>query len=192
MERLSPLDLEAVLAFLHDIYAVDSVADFPRRAMRGLARLVGADVVTYNEIQLKRRDHLVVEEPIGSVSAAAKGTFARLASQHPVIDHYARTQDPTPRKISDFVSQAQFHELELYQDFFRDFPLEYQMAVTIPSPDPVIGIALNRHRRDFSERNRSVLGVIRPHLALAYRNVQARARQQEVILALEHVAGQRQ
>jgi len=190
MERLSPLDLDAVLAFLHDIYAVDTMADFPARAMRALARVVGADVVSYNEIQLKRQDVVVVEEPIGSISPAAKRTFARLAPQHPLIDHYARTQDPTPRKISDFLSRAQFHELELYQDFFRDFPLEYQMAVTIPSPDPVIGIALNRHERDFSERDRSVLGVIRPHMALAYRNVQARARLQEGILALGRMAEQ--
>jgi len=186
--RAKGTDFDAILEFLEDIYDVDALPDLPRRAMSGLAKLVPAEVMSYNEIGVRQRHVLMFEQPAGSIGPSDKATFARLAPQHPLITHYARTQDPAPRKISDFLSQRQFRALELYQDFFRRVGIDYQLAVTIPSPDPVIGIALNRSRRDFSERDRSMLGTIRPLLAQAYRSLQVRTSLREMLAALQHAA----
>lgn len=58
-------------------------------------------------------------------------------------------------KISDFLTQRQFHRLGLYQELYRWMRLEYQMALTLPAPQPLlIGIALSCPCRDFSERER--------------------------------------
>src|ERR1700686_2471286 len=139
--------------------------DFPPRAMSGIAHLIESDLMTYNEIDTRRRRAFMVQEPAGAISAAQMQTFERLAHQHPLINHYARTRESRPRKITDFLSLTEFRRLDLYQEFFRDGALSYQMAVTIPSSDAlVIGIALNQARRDFSERDRSVLDLVRPHL----------------------------
>jgi DNA-binding CsgD family transcriptional regulator len=51
------------------------------------------------------------------------------------------------------------------------------MAVILPAPAPlVIGIALNRSSRDFSERGRLLLNLLRPHLIQAYRNAESATR----------------
>ena len=171
MERLGPSDYEAVLDFVRQVHAIQDVADFPRRAIAGIGRLIEADILTYNEIDTGRQRAYMVEEPVGAISVTQVATFERFAHQHPLISHYARTRESRPRKISDFLSLREFRRLDLYQEFFRQVAVNYQMAVTIPSTNAlVIGIAVNRTRRDFSERDRSVFDLIRPNLAQAYRN----------------------
>ena len=180
VERLGPSDYEAVLGFLHQLYAPERVDAFPRRALTGLSHLIESDILTYNEIDPQRQHAYMLQEPVGVISASQVATFEHLTDQHPLITHYVRTRESKPRKISDFLTLSEFHNLDLYQEFFRIVGINYQMAVTIPSsPDLVIGIALNRSRRDFSERDRSVLDVIRPHLVRAHRNAAERTTLQE-------------
>lgn len=58
-------------------------------------------------------------------------------------------------------------------------------AVALPSPPPlVVGIALNRDRPDFSERDRWRLEFLRPHMMQAYRNAQMVTRMKTDIGAL--------
>ena len=171
MERLGPSDYEAVLDFVRQVHAVGDMDTFARRAIAGVGALIPSDILTYNEIDTRQQRAYMVEQPTGVITASQVRTFERLSQQHPLIRHYALTRETRPRKISDFLSMGEFRRLDLYQEFFRDVAVNYQMAVTIPSSHSVvIGIALNRTSRDFSERDRAVLDVIRPHLAQSYRN----------------------
>ncbi|TME55517.1 MAG: helix-turn-helix transcriptional regulator [Chloroflexi bacterium] len=175
LEGLGPSDYEAVLGFLRQLYAVERLEAFPRSALVGLSRLIESEILTYNEIDPRRQRAHMIEEPAGFINASQVATFEHYAHQHPLIAHYARTRESQPRKISDFLSLSEFQGLGLHNEFFRPLSINYQMAVTIPSaPQLVIGIALNRSRRDFSERDRSILETIRPHLAQAYRNAAER------------------
>lgn len=186
MERLGPSDYQSVLNVVREINGIPRVDDFPRRAMSGIGHLIESDLLTYNEIDTRRQRAFMVQEPTGAINSPQVQTFERLAYQHPLINHYARTRESRPRKISDFLSLTEFRRLDLYQEFFRDVALTYQMAVTIPSANAmVIGIALNRARRDFSERDRSVLDLVRPHLVQAYRNIAERGALRERAEAAE-------
>jgi DNA-binding CsgD family transcriptional regulator len=63
--------------------------------------------------------------------------------------------------------------LGLYNEFFRPLGVEHQVAFTLHhSPDVIVALSLNRTRRDFSERDRALLGSLRPHLLRAYRNAE--------------------
>jgi DNA-binding CsgD family transcriptional regulator len=171
LERLGPSDYEAVLDVVRQVHAVGDMDTFPRRAIAGIGALIPSDILTYNEIDTLQQRAYVVEQPAGVITTTQVRTFERLSHQHPLIRHYALTRETRPRKISDFLSLGEFRRLDLYQEFFREVAVKYQMAVTIPSSNSVvIGIALNRTTRDFSERDRAVLDVIRPHLVQAYRN----------------------
>lgn len=99
--------------------------------------------------------------------------FDRHIAEHPLIEYHAHTGG-SPVKISDFLSTSQFHRLGLYNEFFRRIGIEDQMAMLLPSTHEVIvGIALNRSNRSFSERDRLLLNLMRPHLLQAYRNAAA-------------------
>jgi DNA-binding CsgD family transcriptional regulator len=56
------------------------------------------------------------------------------------------------------------------------------MVALLPAPAPLlVGVVLNRCGRDFSERDRALLNLLRTHLVNAYRNAQART----ILSALE-------
>jgi ATP/maltotriose-dependent transcriptional regulator MalT len=107
---------------------------------------------------------------------------------NPLVVHHASTRDGSARKWSDFVTQRRMHETALWDGLFRPFAIERQMVALLPSPPPLlVGIVLHRCGSDFSERDRALLNLIRPHLANGYRNAQART----VLSALEAAVGRR-
>jgi DNA-binding CsgD family transcriptional regulator len=115
-------------------------------------------------------------------------TFENNIDEHPLLTYYQRTGDGRPYAISDFLTAAEFHATVLYQDFYRRLQAEDQLAFIVPERQRIIGIALNRDRRGFSERDHTVANLFRPHLAHAYNNARAHERVQVLAAALDDVA----
>jgi DNA-binding CsgD family transcriptional regulator len=94
-----------------------------------------------------------------------------MAEQHPLIHHFISTGDSSAKRISDFWTQVEFHASPIYQLLYGPLGVEYQLAVALPAPRPiVVGIALSRGDTDFSERDRAVLNVLRPHMVQSWFN----------------------
>jgi DNA-binding CsgD family transcriptional regulator len=162
---------------------VDSLAEledpvgFAGIVLPGLAALVGCDVLTYNEIGPATAETRYADYPAGALDPATQPAFAAHVHEHPLVNHYRATGSGEPVMISDFLSRQRFHRLGLYAEFFRDIPVEHQMAISLPGPDAqVIGVALSRARRDFSDEDRSLLSVLQAPLIAAL--LRARRRQQ--------------
>ncbi|MBI2902455.1 MAG: helix-turn-helix transcriptional regulator [Candidatus Methylomirabilis oxyfera] len=176
MERLTARDLRGLLAFLEGVYAVHDLDGLVEYVLRQLPKLVRSDLTAYNEINPRQR-RIVWREgpPLAGVFPEGREIFQQHMADHPLIAHYERSRDGSARKISDFLTQRQFHRLGLYTEFFRRFDGgDYQMVITLPTPQPlVVGISVNRDHRDFTERDRLVLNLLRPHLIQAYRNAEA-------------------
>ena len=178
MEALDLKELRTTLAFLEDLYARRDLRSFQTHILSALPRLIPSEITSYNEInpQARRNEHVSVP----SMPSECYPVFVRHVGDHPLITHYRKTGDSRALKISDFLAHRQFHRLGLYNEFFRLFRVEYQMAVTLPAPPRlVVGIALNRSRRDFSEREKQLLNLLRPHLIQAYENAESVTRMEE-------------
>ncbi len=191
MERLSPSDLDRALRFVGEIADVERLSEFPVRVLEGLKRLIPCDLIGYNEINPSLGQALMVLDPPSLDRSGLEGqrAFQRLAEQHPVLRFHARTGNGRALKISDFLSRDEFHRLDLYAESFRLIGAEDQLAVALPSPPPlVIGLAFNRSRRSFSERDRRVLDLVRPHLAQARRNAEFRSQLAEMVVLLDGLA----
>ena len=102
----------------------------------------------------------------------------RYWTEHPIVQNMPRTLK-SAYKISDFISQAELHRLEgLYHQFLRVVNCEDQMTLFLPQLKPqsgevsqqadVVTIALNRSRRNFTDRDRLMLNLLRPHLSQIY------------------------
>jgi DNA-binding CsgD family transcriptional regulator len=173
MERLRQQDLQALLEFLGGIYAIRDLQAFPAHTVSALSKVVRSDITSYNEVNPPRKRIAWVDHP-SHVLGGQEEPFKRHMAEHPLIAHYRRTRDGQALKISDFLTRSRFQRLGLYNEFYRRLDVEHQMAFTLPAPWPlVIGIALNRGRQDFSERERLLLNLLRPHLVQAYRNAEA-------------------
>jgi DNA-binding CsgD family transcriptional regulator len=150
-------------------------------------------VLTYNELGPEPGQVFYYAFPENVVfSPDGVAAFAAHMYENPVISHYQSTRDGSPLKISDFLSQERFHRLGVYAEFYRQVPVEHQMAVGLPATDGrVIGIALNRGRGDFTEDDRDLLAVLRVPLVRATSRARSRHRARQALAGPDdsHLAG---
>ena len=85
-------------------------------------------------------------------------------------------------KSSDFYSARQWHSSGMYTDYDRPLGLEHDLMVCLPSalpptagPGRYVQLTLMRGPGpDFSERDRALLTLLRPHLYRAYLDAERR------------------
>lgn len=182
-------DVHAAFELVAACEASADLTEFRRRIL-GVAGLVPGFLVGYNEVDLETGKVRAVLEPEGIAPPDAEQIFPRYAFQHPVIRHHELTGDWQAFKISDFLSEEEFHRLPLYREFYASMGVEDQIALLFPPSDRVIGVAINRSARDFSERDRALLNLVRPHVARAYEAVRGRVRARRLLAALGTAAAQ--
>jgi DNA-binding CsgD family transcriptional regulator len=175
--------LESALRFVEELADTDDPADLGRRALPGLDRLVRSDVLTYNELRPGTGQvsyYAYPEDVVFSPDSIA--AFAAHMRENPLITHRQSTADASPMMISDFLSQERFHHLGVYTEFYRQVPVEHQIAFGLPpSGGRVIGIALNRGRGDFTEDDRGLLEVLRAPLVRATSRARSRHQAREAL-----------
>lgn len=177
----------ALAELIGEAHAFEDLEAF-RQGIPGLLRhFVPADRASYNEMDDDPRGSWWTADPaVTEAGPELEETFARLAGENPLLAYMRRTRDGRPRRISDFLTQAEYHRLPLYQEFYRHVGVEYQTALTLPSRPPVvIGLALIRSTEDFTNPELGLLGAARPHLIQAYRNAELAAAREATIAALE-------
>jgi DNA-binding CsgD family transcriptional regulator len=175
MESLRERDVSALLDFLPTLYALRDLRTFRSHVISAVPKLVRSEITSYNEVNCESQQNVTASEPHDALDFPdSHRIFNQHIPEHPLIGHYARTGDSRVLKISDFLTQRKFHAAGLYTDFYRRVGVEHQMAAMLPAAPPlVIGIALNRGRPDFTERERLLLNLIHPHLVQAYENATA-------------------
>jgi DNA-binding CsgD family transcriptional regulator len=139
--------------------------------LEALRRAVPCDVVSYHEQTHTSAPTTIVwtGEPAGPVTA-------EIAAARNQFDH----QDPLrpsagARKFSDFFSESEYHRLELYQEVSRPLGVEDMFRLWLhPLGEASARVEFDRGDRGFDERDRTVLNVLRPHLAQFRRNSQRR------------------
>jgi len=85
-------------------------------------------------------------------------------------------------KSSDFYSARQWHSTGMYSDFLRPQGYEHHLELCLPDsaglnagPERTVRLNLGRGPGpDFSERDRAVLTLLRPHLHQAYLDAERR------------------
>lgn len=87
------------------------------------------------------------------------------------------------RVVSDPAHAFGSDELAAFDRHFFAHPLVHVDSRLL------VSLVLNRKRRDFSERERALLDIVRPHLAALYRNSYALAIAQRALAASGDPAG---
>ncbi len=159
------------------IHADGDPEEFPIRVLKAIVELLAVDCAGYNEIAIRPQRMLRAAFLGDSYTREQLLAFERHIHEHPLIGYTHRHPGCRALCLSDFLTKDQFHRTGLYNEFFRRVGVEHQMAVGVASrPGAVAGIALNRRRRDFSDTERAMLDLLRPHLRQAHRTAQLIAR----------------
>ena len=92
-------------------------------------------------------------------------------------------------RFSDFLTSDELHDTYLYQELYRPMGMEYQMSVTLQVQAPrLFALVLGDDCHDFSERDRTVLNRIRPHLTQMWHNVRDLDRLRALVGAAREVS----
>ncbi len=185
MERLSQRDLKALLAFLEQLYAVGDLSSFRTSLLTGLQTLIPCDWNSYDEMNPAiHQDFQMMTCPapdeLNATLPGFKSIWERHMREHPTLMHAWNTGDGSVHKISDFLGQRQFQRTGLYNEFYRRLGGDHVMTTALAAPRPiVVGTGLHRRGHDFSQRERLLLSLLRPHLTQAYLNAAAVTQMQE-------------
>jgi DNA-binding CsgD family transcriptional regulator len=169
------------------LWDLQDLPSFRIGVLQLLQALVGYEMASYNEIGAETGEVYVVADPSDSLNANADmlEAFGELVLQNPLAAHCARTGDSRALRMSDFISRRELHALELYDRIYRHTDTEYQLAFTVPNRGQLIGITLNRSKRDFDERELTLLDGARAIIVAAYRNLHDRARLDAIVRATD-------
>jgi DNA-binding CsgD family transcriptional regulator len=147
-------------------------ASFARLGVDALPALVASEFTTLSICHLASGKREVFGLPAGALSAEERAAFDRHFHEHPLVRFHAYQGGRVPQRISDSVPFEQFRRTALYNDYYRRIRIHHAIALPIYVRDGLlVSFVLNRTRRDFTDRERALLEVLRPHLARIYQRI---------------------
>jgi hypothetical protein len=195
MENLTLNDIYNLNQAIQKIYTLSSSIDFGLDTIRTVDQLIPHDLQVFHITNMRTGQVTDTFEPgVPDISTELRTELIAVRYQHflehPLVQNFSQTMHGA-YKISDFISNQELHSREsLYQKFFRPLGIEDQMMLFLPNTDrntmqlgdagvTFPGYSLNRSHRSFTERDRLMLNLLRPHLFQAYCNVQMYDRLQQ-------------
>jgi DNA-binding CsgD family transcriptional regulator len=176
MPWLADTDVGAAHGFGRALTGARTPAGLRRRALVGLAQLVPVDVMTWDRVELATG---AVRHEAIPAEAEPPGAFAEVvgdAAGHPLLAAHAARRRAALR-LSDAVEPRCLSHTELFGDLLHPSGFEYGIAIGVRTEHRQAVVAgLGRTERDFSERDRDVLDLVRHDLEGALRATEARAR----------------
>jgi DNA-binding CsgD family transcriptional regulator len=158
----------AVLDLVGEVGGLLDLEEFRVVLLEALAKALPSDYISLNQVGPSERENWSIVKP--PMPAVLHEIFYRLALQNPLAARFMRTRDGRPLRLSDICSPDEFHATQIYEEFYGPLSVEHQIAFALPSDaDHVLAIALSRCDHDYTDAERDLLAIARPHLIQAYR-----------------------
>ena len=170
MSGLQGSDVRALLDLIDDVESAATAGEtvLAEAVLTGLARLVPSDTVWRADVDytLRRNDMLSSDGRVGPTYDARQSRWWELVGEHPILSYRRSTGLERALRLSDCVDRRALKRLQLYDEFFHPFGVEYSISIRINlSSARAVDLGCTRAAKDFSERDRAVLDVLRPPLA---------------------------
>jgi DNA-binding CsgD family transcriptional regulator len=175
MADFTTSDLTDALSCLAQLFGHCDDEEFPRRALGALRELVPCEMAAF-ELQLdtEGKRAIGISEPFEVHDDPLFPAFEAHMREDPLVAMAYETGRIPIVAVSDLVSRRAYEGTGVYCDYFRQYGICDRLAFSLSGDGPeIVGVALNRNRRGFSQRDRRVLRLVKPHLIQAWRNAQA-------------------
>jgi DNA-binding CsgD family transcriptional regulator len=143
--------------------------EFGKRGVRWLARLVASEITTLSICDLATGRRRVVSDPPHAFHRDALAAFDRHFFEHPLVRFHTSTPRGGVHRISDSLDRQAFRSTALYGEYYRKVGLDHALALPLHVDHHLlVSFVFNRAGRDFSDRERELLELVRPHLTTIY------------------------
>lgn len=167
MASVTKADLRSVIDLLHDLASDTSSEIFPRPVIGRLAHLLDAENTGYCDLLATRNweGHYIRTLPEPDWFGEA---LYQWHHQDPITCGFTRfSNSPSPVAASDVLSRRAVARLELYQHTLRPFGFADTAKLFLPAaPGEARFFFFDRRRWGLSARDRELLVLLRPHLAI--------------------------
>jgi DNA-binding CsgD family transcriptional regulator len=190
MEPLQIADLSKLNQSIQQIYTLHNLDTFGVDALSIVDRLVPSDDFPLFNLTNVRTGQIWLTylpdfDPIApELIQVLTQVLSKDRHKHPIAENMPQTFHGA-HKVSDFITAAELHQREgLYHRFLRLLAIEDQMLFFLADVNPgrwselaesntiLTGFIIDRSNRSFTERDRTILNLLRPHLSQAYANAQ--------------------
>ncbi len=172
METLSHNDILALNRAVGEIYCARDMESFYRSAFSSIQGIIPSELGSFNEVSLappRFLNGVHSSEDHHHVFKKLLPVFNEHCHEHPFTSYF-ESEDVI--KTTDLATRGMFKGLALYNEYYRHLDVEVQIVMPF---ERVMGrrtlFTLSREGTDFSERDRLILTLLRPHLINALRNV---------------------
>jgi DNA-binding CsgD family transcriptional regulator len=177
-------ELHGLLELLGEAHHAENRAMFRTAMLDVLPRIIPAAYTSYNEVSSIDGTPLVAmvaPEP----SQRILQQWGRYGHQNPLVQRYLATRDGRAYRLSDVIEMNAFREREVYHEVFVPLGVEHQLAVTLPAPPRLLIGLVFADPDDFTDDQKRMLDLARPHLIQAHANAALRERLHDVLKAVE-------
>jgi DNA-binding CsgD family transcriptional regulator len=177
---LSERDLRTMVSITATPGDADTDDPLPVSVLYGLRELIPCDRLSFVMFDARRHEVLMSQE-LGEFPVfdereeeAVEATFWRLYWDSSCCYPDVTGDLDRITTISDFYSDREHHSSAMYCEYDRIFGVEREMMVCLPSQvSQVVRLLFSRGKGpDFSQRDRDVCTLLRPHLDRIYRQQQ--------------------
>jgi DNA-binding CsgD family transcriptional regulator len=179
MTTIKERDAAALLELVHDGATDVGREPFPSRVLLALSRLIPSDAcVGYQEADVAGSFHVVDQvEVVGEQpSPATEAAFDTLGWQNPMHCRLHAREDRVLR-LSDFLVRRQRRTLEYDAIVWRPHRIDDSLRLWLPAEQGRSrSIYLERSGRNYTNRELTLLSLLRPHLVRMRANAESRRR----------------
>jgi DNA-binding CsgD family transcriptional regulator len=165
--QLRERDSRAMFDFLAEAEAVEGAEPFPEPLVESLRQLIGADLAEFDEMdRAECRCGWTAATLSDAEPADDLPSFWEIRHDHPLCRlHDEEPGRESPVKLSDLFTPRQLRSTMMYAEWYGPRGVSDELEVTLsPSRHFTRTLILQRGVGRFGEREREILGLLRPHL----------------------------
>jgi hypothetical protein len=158
-------DVPRVLEFLRGLHASRDQQGLTEYILASLPQLIPGEATAFSEVSLTDgRVHWATYPPTHApeivIGAHVHALARACTAHHPAVRWYRRTRSGEAVRISDLVTQREFHDLRVYQELYRPLRTEDQLSIRFPRPRHLMAsLAICRSGWGFTDREKALLAV---------------------------------
>ena len=190
METLKWADHRRIAELVRELYGLNSVKAISQRLIQRIGDLIGGNSACVLFESKTVAPHVVAEN-VGREYQKLFPTALALRHEHPGI-RYHHVHRGRAVAIADLLPLYQWKRTGLYNEVFSKLGMQEQLGASFPYALPnLCGIVVNRSRRTFTQRDRTVLNILRFHISEACKTAKMHAAipSPELVDTLESLVG---
>lgn len=171
--RLSPRLCNRLLRALPRLYACQTPEALKQATVAILDGLISCEGSGWFDFAIEDGGIRLrsIHESVPCLTPAIIKEMPRTIARHPFMSVWVRQADPAVLKLSDFSAPVRQRHIDESREFYREVGYENMTAVMTLDSRGVTTASLRRRRKPFSEEERAVVELLKPHIRQAYANV---------------------